>query len=200
MNISARLWSTYAAAMLFLILLVPPVRHALEVSMTAQMLAQIPLLILVGWLLHSAVPKRLQAFIADWNNYGITGLMLALVTAACWMLPRALDVASSDPLAATVKYLSVPLLIGLPLALSWPRMNFIIRGMVLVELIATFIRLGWLYVTSPTRLCNNYLIGDQQRLGQYMLIIGCVLLVWIAYKLLWGRFTPSVASRSSCDQ
>ncbi|MCB1709535.1 MAG: hypothetical protein KDI10_12495 [Halioglobus sp.] len=192
MNMHSRLWSTYAAALLFLILLAAPVRHVLEASMTAQMLVQIPLLIVVGWLLHSAVPKRLQRVIADWNSYGISGLLLALFTATYWMLPRALDAASSDPLALALKYLTVPLLLGLPLALSWPRMNFIVKGVLLVEFIATFFRLGWLYMTSPTRLCSNYLIDDQQRLGQYMLIIGCALLVWIAGKLLWGRFTPAV--------
>jgi len=192
MNMHSRLWSTYAAALLFLILLAAPVRHVLEASMTAQMLVQIPLLIVVGWLLHSAVPKRLQRVIADWNSYGISGLLLALFTATYWMLPRALDAASSDPLALALKYLTVPLLLGLPLALSWPRMNFIVKGVLLVEFIATFFRLGWLYMTSPTRLCSNYLIDDQQRLGQYMLIIGCALLVWIAGKLLWGRFTLAV--------
>lgn len=180
----------YMAALLFLTLLVAPLRHVLEASMTAQMLAQIPLLILVGWLLRSAVPERMRAVIANWNSYGITGLLLALLSIAYWMLPRALDAASSDPFAATLKYLTLPLLVGLPLSLSWPRMNFIVKGVLLVEFIAMFFRLGWLYMTSPTRLCSNYLIGDQQRLGQYMLIIGGALLLWIAWKLLWGQFTP----------
>ena len=81
--------------------------------MTAQMLVQIPLLIVVGWLLHSAVPKRLQRVIADWNSYGISGLLLALFTATYWMLPRALDAASSDPLALALKYLyTLSLMIG----------------------------------------------------------------------------------------
>lgn len=182
------LWPTAIATLLFFIMLVPSVRQALESSMTAQMLVQIPLLVLVGWLLQSAVPERLQAMIAGWNSYGITGMVLAVFAAAYWMLPRSLDAATSDALIALVKYISVPLLIGLPLALSWPRMNFIIKGVLLVEFIATFFRLGWLYVSSPSRLCNNYLLGDQQRLGQYMLIIGCLLLAWIAFKLLFGQF------------
>ncbi len=189
MNAPTRLWPIPAAALLWLVLLTPPVRHALEASMTAQMLVQIPLLMLVGWLLRRAVPQRLRAAIDGWNSYGITGLLLALITATYWMLPRALDAASSNPLAATAKFLSVPLLIGLPWALSWPHMNFIVKGVFLVEFIATFFRLGWLYVTSPDRVCNNYLLGDQQRLGQGMLVIGCVLVGWIAYKLLWSRFT-----------
>ena len=159
--------------------------------MTAQMLVQIPLLILVGWLLRNAVSERIQAVIASWNSYGIAGLLLAMFGAAYWMLPRVLDAASSDPFAITAKYLTVPLLVGLPLSLSWPRMNFIVKGVLLVELIAMFFRLGWLYTTSPTRLCSNYLIGDQQRLGQYLLIIGGALLVWTAWKLLFGHFTPA---------
>ena len=189
MSMLARPWQRVFAVLLFLGLLIPLVRHSLEASMSAQMLVQIPLLILVGWLLHTAVPERLQSVITDWNCYGITGLLLALATAAYWMLPRSLDAASSDTFTAVVKYLSVPLLVGVPLALSWPHMSFIVKGVLMVELIAMFLRLGWLYMTLPTRLCNNYLIDDQQLLGRYMLIIGCALLAWIIYKLLWGRFT-----------
>lgn len=180
--------STRIALALFLVLLVPPVRQTLEASMTAQMLAQLPLLAASGYLLRSAVPDRLQAHLAAWDAYGVTGLVLAVVTAAYWMLPRALDTAVSEPLAAAAKYLTVPLLIGLPLGLSWPRMNFIVKGVLLLELIASCFRLGWLYLTSTSRLCNNYLLGDQQRLGHALLILGCLLLVWISYKLLWGRF------------
>ena len=101
------------------------------------------------------------------------------------------------------KYLSVPLLIGLPFAVSWPRMGFVVRGVFLAEFVATFFRLGWLYLIAPIRLCNNYALNDQQRLGGYMLAIGSGLLVWLAGKLLSGRFesfsntdlTPAPASQ-----
>jgi hypothetical protein len=82
----------------------------------------------------------------------------------------------------------VPLLVGLPLAQSWPRSSFVVRGVFLLELIATLFRLGWLYLVSPLRLCNNYLLDDQQRLGQILIAAGAILLLWIAWKLLWGRF------------
>jgi hypothetical protein len=85
----------------------------------------------------------------------------------------------------------VPLLIGLPLGLGWPRMGFVVRGVFLLELIATFFRLGWLYLVSPLRLCNNYLLDDQQRAGQYMLVIGGVILACVMAKLLWGRFNSA---------
>ena len=126
--------------------------------------------------------------LADWNHRGITGLVLASVASAYWMLPRTLDASVTVPLLGAAKYLSVPLLIGLPFALGWPRMSFIVRGVFLVEFIATFFRLGWLYLVSPERLCNNYLLDDQQRLGQYMLLVGAALFLGVAGKLLWGRF------------
>jgi hypothetical protein len=107
------------------------------------------------------------------------------------MLPRSLDAAISHPLVAAAKYLTVPLLIGLPFGVSWSRMGFVVRGVFLMEFVATFFRLGWLYLISPIRLCNNYALNDQQRLGGYMLAIGGGLLLWLVWKLLWGSFESS---------
>ncbi|MBU6470291.1 MAG: hypothetical protein KGL00_01415 [Gammaproteobacteria bacterium] len=69
------------------------------------------------------------------------GLLFATFVTAFWMLPRVLDAAASEPL-----------LTGLPMGLSWPRMNFVVRGVFLMELIAVFFRFGWLYLISPVRL------------------------------------------------
>lgn len=176
------------ALLLWLLLLAPPVRHGLETSMTTQMLLQLPLLVGVGALLARALPARALQMAGAWNDRGIAGLVLASVASAYWMLPRTLDASVNEPLLAAAKLLSVPLLIGLPFALGWPRMSFIIRGVFLLEFIATFFRLGWLYLIWPARLCNNYLLDDQQRLGEYMLLIGAALFLAVAGKLLWGRF------------
>jgi hypothetical protein len=179
------------AALLFVALLLPPSRRLLESSMTLQMLVQLPLLISTGYLLREAVPAPLAAVIARWNRHGISGLVLASLAGMFWMLPRSLDAAVSLPWMAFAKFASVPLLIGLPLGLSWPHMGFIVRGVFLLELIATFFRLGWLYLVSPVRLCNNYLLGDQQRAGETMLVIGSVILAGVLAKLLWGRFNST---------
>ena len=176
------------------LLLVPPVKQALESSMTAQMLVQLPLLIGIGCMLSRIVSARIRGRVARWNQFGITGLVLVSIMSALWMLPRTLDASVTEPLVATAKYLSLPLLLGLPLALSWPRMNFIVRGVFLLEGIATFFRLGWLYLISPERLCNLYLLDDQQRLGQYLLVIGGALLLCVVRKLLWGRFDMTDAA------
>jgi hypothetical protein len=177
------------AALLFVVLVAPPVKPALEASMTAQMLVQIPLLIGVGLVIARGLPARASEAIAEWNCNGISGLVLVTVTSVFWMLPRMLDASVTDPAAAAAKYLSVPILIGVPLALSWPRMGFIVRGVFLLECVATLFRLGWLYLISTERLCNLYLLEDQQRLGQWLLLIGAALVIAIAWKLVWGRFT-----------
>lgn len=198
MTFSARKRSVLIAAVILVVLLLPPIIHALQARMVLQMLVQIPLLIAVGYLLRDALPQRLAATIAAWNLNGIGGLVLATFATAFWMLPRSLDAAATQPLFTLAKFVCVPLLIGLPLGLSWPRMNFVVRGVFMVELIAMFFRLGWLYMISPIRLCNNFLLDDQRRSGQYMLIIGGAILLWVAAKLMWGHFNlPQDAQRAA---
>lgn len=188
------LWLLGITAMLGVMVWVPAVRHALESSMTAQMLGQIPVLIAAGVLIAPAMSPRLLAGIDRWNQGGIAGLVLASLVAAFWMLPRSLDASTVHPLMAVAKHLTIPLLIGLPLALSWPRMGFVVRGFFLAELLATCFRLGWLYRISPIRLCNNYGLDDQQRLGGYLLVLGGGLLAWLAGKLLMGRFASGTTA------
>jgi hypothetical protein len=176
------------AAVVFLALLLPPVKHGLESSMTAQMLALMPLLVAVGGLLRAALPARVLQFGAAWDHRGITGLVLASITATCWLLPRLLDSAVSQPAVDAARYLSLPLLIGLPLSISWSRASFIVRGVFLLECVATLFRMGWLYLIWPDRLCNYYLLDDQQRLGQDLVLIGVAACVAIGAQLLWGHF------------
>lgn len=180
--------STGIAGILFAALAVPAVARALQAHMQAQMLVQIPLLATAGYLLRSVVPVRLERTLGRWNVNGISGLVLATFALAYWMLPRSMDAASTEPAFIVAKYLTVPLLVGLPLGLSWPRMNFVARGVVTMELMAMLFRLGWLYLVSPVRLCSNYLVSDQQRTGTYMLVAGGALLLWVAGKLMCGHF------------
>lgn len=176
-----------AGALLWAALALPPVRHALESAMTLHMLIQIPLLVLAGGWLAKGAPRWLERSLSTWNHRGISGLLLASLAGLVWMLPLAMDAALNDPRVELAKFLGVPLLIGAPIALSWPRAGFVVRGVVLLELIATMLRLGWLYLISPERLCSNYLLDDQQRLGRILLVAGFVVLLILLWKLMWGR-------------
>lgn len=180
--------SVWFGSVLWLALALPPVRHALEATMTLQMLVQIPLLALAGYRLRPLLPQRVTNSLAAWNRGGVSGLLLVSLTAMIWMLPRTMDAALGVPWVEMAKFITVPLLVGLPLTISWPCTGFVVRGVFLAEVIATAFRLGWLYLVSPQRLCSNYLLGDQQRLGECMLAIGSAFFLWIAWKLLWGHF------------
>jgi hypothetical protein len=183
-----------AGALLPLLLAVPPLQRVLEASMTAQMLVQIPLLAIAGALLGRSLPRRTASRVALWNRGGVTGLIVVTFAAACWMLPLSLDAAKAGAAADCVKFLTVPLLIGLPLAVSWPHMSFVLRGVLLFEAMATLFRMGWLYLISPVRLCNSYGLSDQQRLGEWLLIAGAALLTWVVWRLLWG--SPQAAAQA----
>ena len=172
---------------LWLVLALPPVRHSLEATMTLQMLVQIPLLAMAGWWLASFLTRPAVDALSWWNRSGITGIVLASLAAVIWMLPRMLDAALENPWVALAKFTSVPLFLGMPLAISWPRAGFVVRGVWLVEIVAMAFRLGWLYMVSPVRLCSNYLLSDQQQLGKIMLAIGVAICLLLAWKLMWGH-------------
>lgn len=182
-------------AVLWVALAIPAGRQLLQSTMTGQLLVQIPLLAWAGWLVAGCLPDGLERHLTPWNRRGISGLLLASLTGLVWMLPLAMDAALDDPRTALAKFLSVPLLIGVPIAWSWPRAGFVVRGVVLTELIATTLRLGWLYKISPVRLCSNYLLDDQQRLGTILLVVGFAILGVLVWRLMWGRVDPGSGER-----
>lgn len=171
---------------LWVVNMLPPVRALIETTMTSQMLVQLTMLTMSGWFVAHLVPLHVRDHIDRWNAQGIAGLLLATVTSMVWMLPRMMDSSLSDGTITVAKFVTVPLLIGVPLALSWPLMGFVVRGFFLLEAVATAFRLGWLYLISPERVCVNYLIDDQQVLGIVMLCIGGVLFVYFGWKLMFS--------------
>jgi hypothetical protein len=180
-------WHPWLGLALWVVLALPPVRHVLEATMTLQMLVQIPLLAVAGRWLAPLLMRRVVDVLSGWNRSGITGIVLVSLTGVLWMLPRMLDAALENPWVALAKFASVPLLIGIPLAISWPRAGFVVRGVWLVEIVAMTFRLGWLYLVSPVRLCSNYLLSDQQQLGKIMLAVGVAICLLLAWKLMLGR-------------
>lgn len=185
---------------LWLALVLPPLRHALESTMTLQMLVQIPLLALAGWWLRPRLPERTAAALARWNRSGVTGLVVASLAAMFWMIPRVIDAALDVWWVEAAKLGGVPLLIGWPLATSWPRAGFVVRGVFLMEVIATAFRVGWLYLVSPQRLCSNYLLSDQQWLGKLLLAIGAAVGLVLIRELLWGRIEIGDPTQRSSER
>ena len=164
---------------LALALLTPFARHALEASMWRHMVLQFALLLACGALLAPALPPRVQRAIQAFNAHGIAGLVWASAVLAVLMIPRVLDLAlyRADVEAAKCAAL---LLAGVALRLSWRTAGLAIQGFFLINLVMMMVVVGQLYIDSPLRLCNAYLLDDQQRLGQWLIGLASALAVlWL---------------------
>lgn len=112
-------------------------------------------------------------------------MALAIVIMTYWMLPRALDAAVSEWYVELGKFITVPAM-GVALGVSWPQLNPIAQGVLKLEFWATFMRLGWLYLDLPDRLCANYLLSDQRVLGQLLLLVGSAWAIAWTLRVMFG--------------
>lgn len=169
----------------FIILALPPMQQFLEQSMVTHMLVQIPALTIIGWVFGTTLPENWRHKLSPWNRWGITGMAFVIVIMTYWMLPRALDVAVSEWYGELAKFITIPLM-GIALGISWPQLNPIAQGVLKLEFWATFMRLGWLYLDLPDRLCANYLLSDQRVLGQLLLLIGSAWAIAWMLRVMFG--------------
>jgi hypothetical protein len=119
---------------------------------------------------------------------------LAVLTLLFWMLPRSLDAALDHSIMEVAKFITLPLLTGLPLYHSWAGLSLIGRGIVWSNFIAMLFVLAWLYLAAPLRICNNYLLNAQEALGWYLFGAGIAAVLFIASRVLFGN-APAVTSR-----
>lgn len=185
-----------AAAGAWLILWLWPVRITLESDMAVHMILQVPLLIGIGLFAAIAVRTHEPHWLAEADWLGIPGIVMVVFGTSFWMLPRALDGAVADPWVDSAKFLSLPLLVGLPLGLSWRRMPPLGRAFIWANFIPKLGAIGGLYLAAPTRLCAYYRL-DQQAVAGWTLIILAVVLgtLWFIVVLV-GRPAPGLRQLS----
>lgn len=181
-----------AALALVTLLALPPLRVWLEGSMAGHMLVHIPLLTAAGVLAAFALPPHWQRRLAAHNTCGLPLTLLAGFVSTYWMLPRALDAALTNPWMEAAKFVSLPVLAGLPLAVSWRPLGVIGRGFVAANFISMLAVLGWLYIVAPVRVCNNYLV-NQQAFAGWLLVAGAGLLflAWAAPAFIVRERAPA---------
>ncbi len=168
-----------AATLLLALLLLPASRHALESSMWRHMLVQFPLLLLVGAGLVRMLPARVQAGVARWNAHGISGLLAVALVLAVLMVPRVLDLALLSVPVEAAKFAAL-VLAGAALRLSWRPAGWLVQGFFLGNVLPMMAVVGQLYIDSPVRVCNAYLLDDQTRLGQWLVSVAiAVALGWL---------------------
>jgi hypothetical protein len=145
------------------------------------MLVQLPLLVLAGWCLGTSCMSLFgRARKSEWNQGGIPGLLIAITALLFWMLPKSLDGALEGIDLEVAKFITLPLCLGVPLALSWRRAHPLVRGFLKAQFLSMLGVLSFLYSAAPIRICNNYLVSEQETLG---LLLGAIALLLAG---LWG--------------
>jgi len=177
-----------SAIILALAVLMPPFRHVVETSMVLHMLLQFPVLLLAGGLLAGQMSASWRAHAARWNAHGTTGLAFVGLNASLGMVPRLLDLAVTDMRVEIVKCMTL-VLCGVALRLSWRPAGIIMQGFFLGNVLPMMAIAGSLYVDTPLRLCNQYHLDEQFRVGQSLIwIAGTVGTLWLARAaLLFSR-------------
>jgi len=169
-----------SAALVALCLALQP---AAETDPVVHVLLQLPLLALAGGIAARRIDLP--------AGYAAAALIVALVAIAFWMLPRSIDAALTDWRMGAVKFVSVPLLIGAPLSACWRHLHPVLRGFLKAQAISMLCVLGFLYTHAPLRICNAYLVNDQERLGVGFLIVAAALAIVWSIPVLFGAPSPS---------
>ena len=172
-------WQLPASAFTLSLLALPAMRHVLEASMTRQMLVQFPLLLLSGFSLAGGLSPIWRAAADKWNRNGVSGLFAAALLLAILMIPRLLDLALTDMRIELAKWLAL-LVCGAAVRLSWRPAGLVVQGFFLGNVLPMMAVVGYLFGSSPVRLCNAYLLDDQEGLGQKLVWIAAMIgLTWL---------------------
>ena len=186
-------------ALLLLLLALPIARTVLEASMWRHMVLQAPLWMLAGAMLAGGLDPRARAQVARWNAHGISGLLCAALVLALLMVPRVLDLALVSPAVEAAKCAAL-VLAGAALRLSWGPAGLVVQGFFLGNVLPMTAVVGQLYIDSPTRVCNAYLLDDQDRLGQWLVTIAAVLAVVWLVQVAWRVARSDSAGPAAADK
>ncbi len=165
---------------LFIFLILPPVATLAESIMAIHMHMQMPLFLISGMLMAPFFQKKFPRFFEKWNSNGIPGILLFMIITIYWMIPRTMDEALTITAMEIFKFVSIPFLAGIPLRDSWKKIGVHIQNTVFIVLSVMFAILAWLYIASPTQLCNNYLIVEQKTLGWgFVFLAACIFFYFV---------------------
>jgi hypothetical protein len=185
----ATLYSPGAAATGSVVLLLASIALAgpLESGMATHMLLHIPMILFSGIFAHRAWRLGRARRVghngtasAGYDELGITGLLSASFVGAYWMLPRSLDQVLMSDMAQYGKF-AVLLVTGWILSSSLRRANSVIKLFFVGNFCWMSAIAGMLYQEYPQRLCNAYLLGDQEWAGQGMVVVAAALPVFWLY-------------------
>jgi len=182
---------------LWAMLALPPLRRGLETEMVLQMIVQLPLLGLVGGMIAPGLRRFEPGWLREADRLGLPGLTLAVFAITYWMLPRSLDSALADRRIEAAKFVALPLLAGLPLAVSWRRLPGLGKSFLAANALSMLGTVGGLYLAAPVRLCAYYRIDQQAATGTALVALAAVAgLLWLLAALS-GRHPPAAIGQDA---
>ncbi|MCP2012793.1 hypothetical protein, partial [Duganella violaceipulchra] len=146
-------------------------------------------------LTRSVLPAGLSA--ARFDEYGIAGLTSLLFVSAYWMIPRALELSLTSPVSEAAKFGSLVLL-GLILPGSIKRCPWVVQLFFLGNFGAMMAIAGMQYQSMPQRLCNAYLLEDQDITG-LGLVVGAILISIAWFVQIAPALSPTLNTAESND-
>ena len=162
-------------------------RDEFERDPVTHVLLQLPLLALAGALIAKTLLEDKDWLQSPWLKGGLAPVLIAIFAIAFWMLPRSIDGALVNPSMEIAKFITVPLLIGAPLAIGWPRAHPLLRGFLKAEAVSMLAVMAFLYTHAPIRICNAYLVSDQERLGHGFLLAAILCAGLWTWPIFWDQ-------------
>ncbi|QAA92489.1 hypothetical protein [Pollutimonas thiosulfatoxidans] len=165
-------------------------KSMLTQTMALHMLVHIPLILFSGIFAGAAAsalgrdrnPAWLDSLLdryARYNEFGVPGLLAASFAGAFWMIPKALDDVLVSVPADIMKFVGL-FIAGLVLFDSLRRSSSVIKLFFVGNFSWMSAIVGLLYQENPERLCNFYLLGDQELAGRGLVAIAILLpVLWL---------------------
>lgn len=151
-------------------------RIPLEADPVSHMLLLLPALALAGFLIAGCPLFHNRRPSEPVSNALV---LVAVFVILYWMLPRAIDASLTEPAHEIAKFVTIPVLVGATLALGWRWAHPFLRGFLKANAVSMCAVLAFLYTHAPVRICNSYLVVDQERLGVGFLFVSFGLaIVW----------------------
>lgn len=164
---------------IILILAIPFMRTLFESYMFLHMHMQMMLLFIAGLLLTPLLKEKFPSLFEKYNKNGVPFMIIFLTIIIYWMLPRAMDEALEIWYIELFKFISIPLLAGVTVRDSFPKLKAGARFIFMFITAITFGITGILYTSSDSQLCNSYLIADQISVGLGQVAIGVAILAFV---------------------
>ena len=175
---------------LFLALITPPLDDYLDSVMSLHMLIQIPLLVVLGYVLKGKVKWNVESY----NPYGLSGLILLIGTLLFWMIPHSIDMAVLLDRVDFIMHLNL-VIAGFAFGQSHILMPFPLKAALAIYSLSMLITMGITYSNYESLLCATYSLEQQKELGFYILLLSPVgfvgLIIWGGYSLNRGMAADS---------